>query len=577
MGIVKDVGASSGPVQSTGLRMAFRGHVLHRWLIAGAIVLVAALLIVSITALRGHADRARQVQLMVARLDADAQHVSRIEWEAAAVGQLSPELHREFDLVWQHIEGLTHQYSRDHPADGRRLAAQVGPYLAAVDKQLALLDAGQVEASKAADEREVDPSFARVKAHLQRIDATQRRKAESAATQANVGVVVSLLLGAFGLIIVLRRLESIRGAAGRRRQQDLEVQALADALTGLPNRRKLLLDLETAVRQADTAQRRVLVLCDLDGFKLYNDTFGHPEGDLLLGRLSANLARTVAPHGTAYRLGGDEFCALVGVDQDQLEPLLADCHAALRESGSGFDVRASIGSVALPEEASDSSTALRLADQRMYAQKNERGSSVRHQLRDLVMRVLAEQDPELYDHVHDVARLAAGVGRRLGLNDAQVADLVRAAELHDVGKIAIPESILHKPGPLDLHEREFMRRHTLIGENILSAAPALAGAARLVRSSHERYDGAGYPDGLLEAEIPLPSRIIFVCDSFHAMTTDRPYRQAMNEQDALSELRRCASTQFDPAVVDAFIAELTSARRRVVDDRCTPDPAAAAQ
>jgi two-component system, cell cycle response regulator len=98
-----------------------------------------------------------------------------------------------------------------------------------------------------------------------------------------------------------------------------------------------------------------------------------------------------------------------------------------------------------------------------------------------------------------------------------------------------------------------------------------------VRSSHERYDGAGYPDGLREAEIPLPSRIIFVCDSFHAMTTDRPYRQAMNEQDALSELRRCASTQFDPAVIDAFIAELTSARRRVVDDRCTPDPAAAVQ
>jgi HD-GYP domain-containing protein (c-di-GMP phosphodiesterase class II) len=153
---------------------------------------------------------------------------------------------------------------------------------------------------------------------------------------------------------------------------------------------------------------------------------------------------------------------------------------------------------------------------------------------------------------------------------------VRAAELHDVGKIAIPDSILHKPGPLDAREQEFMRRHTIIGESILNAAPALAGAGGLVRSSHERYDGTGYPDGLLAEEIPLPSRIIFVCDSFQAMTTDRPYRQAMNEDDALAELRRCAGTQFDPAVVDAFASELAAvktARQHVGEEPRTPDPA----
>jgi HD-GYP domain-containing protein (c-di-GMP phosphodiesterase class II) len=266
----------------------------------------------------------------------------------------------------------------------------------------------------------------------------------------------------------------------------------------------------------------------------------------------------VAHHGTAYRLGGDEFCAIMSVGRDELEPSLAACRAALHESGAGFDIRASIGSVSLPREASSSSTALRLADQRMYAEKNERGSSTRHQLRDLVLRLIAERDSELFDHAHDVARLAAGVGRTLALNGPQVADLVRAAELHDVGKVAIPDSILHKPGPLDPDEQEFMRRHTLIGESILSAAPALAGAARLVRSSHERYDGTGYPDGLQAEEIPLSSRIIFVCDAFHAMTTDRPYRQAVSDADALTELRRCAGTQFDPTVVDAFARELTA-------------------
>ena len=147
-------------------------------------------------------------------------------------------------------------------------------------------------------------------------------------------------------------------------------------------------------------------------------------------------------------------------------------------------------------------------------------------------------------------------GDRLGLDGGEVADLVRAAELHDVGKVAIPDSILQKPGPLAPDEQQLMRRHTLIGENILSAASALAGVGRLVRSSHERFDGTGYPDRLQHEEIPLASRIIFVCDAYDAMTTDRPYRKAMSEEHAVAELRRCASTQFDPAVVDAFVAEL---------------------
>jgi diguanylate cyclase (GGDEF)-like protein len=568
----------SASVLRTRLRVAERGHALHLWLIAGSIVLLAALVAVSITALRGHADQARQVQLIVTDVNADARAIRGVELEVEAGHGLSPELAKEFRLADRHIHGLLHAYERMNPADARQLDAQTRQYVTAVEKQLALRVAGRLTESVQLDERDVDPSFERLQRRLERIDVSQGQKAQTAAAQTDIGITASLLLAALVLIVVVWRLDTIRGAAGRRREEGLEVQALHDALTGLPNRRKLLLDLERAVLQADAGEHAVLVLCDLDGFKLYNDTFGHLEGDLLLGRLSAKLALTVAPHGTAYRLGGDEFCALLRIDLEQLAPVIVACHVALRESGRGFLVRASIGSVALPQEAADASAALRLADQRMYAQKNERGSSVTHQLRDLILRVLAEQDPELYDHVHDVARLAAGVGRRLALNDAQVADLVRAAELHDVGKVAIPDSILHKPGRLDPHEQEFMRRHTLIGESILSAAPALAGVGRLVRSSHERYDGAGYPDGLREEEIPLSSRIIFACDAFNAMTTDRPYRDAMNEEDALSELRRCAGTQFDPVVVDAFTAEftaLTSARRHVVEDPCAPEPAAA--
>jgi diguanylate cyclase (GGDEF)-like protein len=544
-------------------------------LIASSILVLAVLAEVSITALRGHADRALQDEIIVTDINAHTGHLSRLEWEATAMGGTNPDVRQEFQVVRRQIVGLLDEYKRKDPADARRLDGEVRHYLAAVEKRVGLLDAGRVAEGRQFDARVVDPSLKRLLRQLEVVDVADGKEARTASAWADRGIVITLVLVALALIVLLRRLDTIRGAAARKREQDLQVQAMEDALTGLPNRRKLLLDLERELLRA-AAGRCVLVLCDLDGFKAYNDTFGHPEGDLLLSRLSERLARAVAPHGIAYRLGGDEFCALLRVDRGELEPILAACRAALRETGSGFDIGASIGSVALPEEASDPSAALRLADQRMYAQKNERETSVKHQLRDLVLRLIGEQDSELYGHVQDVGRLAGAVGHRLDMDDVAVANLVRAAELHDVGKIAIPDSILHKPGPLDAREQEFMRRHTIIGESILNAAPALAGAGGLVRSSHERYDGTGYPDGLLAEEIPLPSRIIFVCDSFQAMTTDRPYRQAMNEDDALAELRRCAGTQFDPAVVDAFASELAAvktARQHVGEEPRTPDPA----
>jgi HD-GYP domain-containing protein (c-di-GMP phosphodiesterase class II) len=150
----------------------------------------------------------------------------------------------------------------------------------------------------------------------------------------------------------------------------------------------------------------------------------------------------------------------------------------------------------------------------------------------------------------------------MGIAGELLDGLERAAELHDIGKIAIPDAILNKPGPLDAEEWRFMRRHTLIGESMLSAAPALQSAAQLVRSSHERYDGTGYPDGLKGEAIPLASRVIFVCDAFHAMTSERPYGTPMEPAAALEELTRCAGTQFDPAVVKAFKAELAAAPER---------------
>jgi HD-GYP domain-containing protein (c-di-GMP phosphodiesterase class II) len=140
------------------------------------------------------------------------------------------------------------------------------------------------------------------------------------------------------------------------------------------------------------------------------------------------------------------------------------------------------------------------------------------------------------------------------LGDEELDDLHRAAQLHDIGKAAVPDAILSKPGKLDPHEWAFIERHTLVGERILAAAPALAPVAVIVRSSHENWDGTGYPDRLAGERIPLGARIIRVCDSFDAMTSERPYAPAVSPELALAELEQCAGRQFDPGVVRAFAA-----------------------
>jgi len=331
-------------------------------------------------------------------------------------------------------------------------------------------------------------------------------------------------------------------------------EALTDALTGLPNRRALARRLERAIPRASDGQPLVLALFDPDGFKLYNDTFGHPAGDALLARLGANLSGYLDGRGTAYRMGGDEFCAVFEPRDQVIEPIVAGAASALSERGEGFSIGCSHGSIVLPLEALGASDALRIADQRMYAQKNAGRASASRQSKDVLVRALAERTPELTPHLQGVAELAEQVARRLALPDDQIERVRHAAELHDMGKVAIPDAIIRKPGPLDERDWEFIRRHTLIGERIIAAAPALIEVATLVRSSHERWDGEGYPDRLAGPEIPLGSRIVTVADSFDAMTADRPYRRPRTLEDALRELRECAGTQFDPVVVEAFCA-----------------------
>ena len=337
----------------------------------------------------------------------------------------------------------------------------------------------------------------------------------------------------------------------------VQAEAITDALTGLRNRRALIADLERSLDGiAGNGGQFVFALYDLDGFKTYNDRFGHAAGDVLLRRLGRRLAAALGARGQAYRLGGDEFCVLAPGARD--DALLTRATAALSESGHGFQIDNSYGLAELPGEARDVSTALKLADTRMYASKRGRRVSAERQTRDVLLTAHVERAPQIGEHSKGVAEDAVQIGQQLGLDGEQIDILRRAAELHDIGKIAVPEAIVEKPGPLDAEELRLMKRHTLIGERILAAAPAMQPVAKVVRSTHERWDGHGYPDGLKGEQIPLASRIIFVCDAFDAMTTDRPYRRAIPFEEAVAEIRSNAGTQFDPDLVDRFIAIIAS-------------------
>src|SRR5215212_9785698 len=169
---------------------------------------------------------------------------------------------------------------------------------------------------------------------------------------------------------------------------------------------------------------------------------------------------------------------------------------------------------------------------------------------------LEAKDSYTADHASSIAEWAIEVGEQFGLDEDALRDLRYGAIFHDIGKIAIPDAILNKPGPLNEHEFEIIKRHPIVGEQILEPVPFLDQVRRIVRHDHERWDGSGYPDGLKGRQIPIGARIVLVVDAFHAMVSDRSYREGMSEESARLELRAHAGTQFDPDVVEAFLRVL---------------------
>jgi diguanylate cyclase (GGDEF)-like protein len=401
--------------------------------------------------------------------------------------------------------------------------------------------------------------------HERRLDVTGRPLLAVPAVCALLGIAILVVdhfarvnvlavgLAAATLLLVIVRLVM----TFRENKQLFELthkDAVTDALTGLGNRRRLINDLEL-VLEDDPVPGTLLMIFDLDGFKGYNDSFGHPAGDALLARLGEKLAAVPGDKGGAYRLGGDEFCLVARVAGSDAEPLIDDACLALSEHGEGFDVSSSFGAVMLPDEATDVTHALGLADERLYAQKRSRRGEIDRSMHAFV-EAIADHEPDLQAHLEGVAALAVEVGGVLGMRRDELEELSRAAQLHDLGKIAVPDGILRKPGPLDEREWQFIHQHPVVGERILLATPAFRSIAPIVRSTHERWDGNGYPDAIAGEAIPLGARIIAACDAFSAMTAARPHRGPLTVDEALDELERGAGTQFDPTVAHVLVAQV---------------------
>ncbi len=361
-------------------------------------------------------------------------------------------------------------------------------------------------------------------------------------------------------------------------ERRLGLQAGNDPVTGLLNLGRFRAQLDVEVKRTRRHGRPLCAaVLDIDGFRAVNIQHGYAVGDELLTAAGRALGAGMRAHDLACRTGADEFAILLPeTDLAGAETGMQRVLTELENTTVGplESIRASIG-VAQFDRANTAPQLLAAAAQglerartagggRVSVATEEAGAPADTHRRDAVAALavaLLERDRYTGEHSQYVVDLSGAVARGMGLDEAVVAEVQAAALLHDIGKVAIPDDILNKPGALTDEQWRQMRDHTVIGERILRAIPGLGNVARVVRHEHERWDGGGYPDGVAAEDIPIGSRIILACDAYHAMTSDRPYRAAMSHAEAIAELSANAGTQFDPSVVEVLIGQLYGQRQ----------------
>src|SRR3954454_12246284 len=385
-----------------------------------------------------------------------------------------------------------------------------------------------------------------------------------------VGVAVvglSLLLAAQAFAISALRVRAAR----------LDELSRTDGLTSLGNSRALWTDL----RELASANPVALIMLDLDHFKRVNDEYGHPVGDALLRHAGRAMRVVVGDVGRCYRYGGEELGAVLpGMSEgnacavaERLRALIVRAPRDLPQVTASAGVAVGSPRASAHQLGDRADRALRFAKahgrdrtvpstfaQDWAADREDSVVAARRAALAMATAALDARDPDTAEHSDEVVMLCDALAARLGIEGRDREHLLTAARLHDVGKVAGPHEILAKPATLDPREWEIMREHTVTGERILCSVPELAPVAPIVRHAHERYDGAGYPDGLAGDEIPLASRVILCADAFHAIRSDRPYRAARSVDEALQELLANAGRQFDPDVAASLVSGVQDVR-----------------
>jgi diguanylate cyclase (GGDEF)-like protein/PAS domain S-box-containing protein/putative nucleotidyltransferase with HDIG domain len=370
-------------------------------------------------------------------------------------------------------------------------------------------------------------------------------------------------------------------------QEHILAMVTTDPVTALPNHRAMIALLDQELERAQRYQRCFsLLFLDLDHFKAFNDGYGHAAGDALLCAFVGLVQSRLRGLDTLGRWGGEEFVVLVPeLEGDEALALAEGVRAAVAASifpvAGGTHLTCSIGLASYPLHAQEREVLLSAADQAMYGAKHFGRNQVRVAHDPAVHAIFNVSQPEggreeaalvgvvealvalveardhlTGQHSHQVAALALQLALALGWLASEAQMLARAGQLHDVGKVAIPETILQKPGPLTAQEWDIIRTHPVVGADVVSHIPALRPLAPIIRAHHERWDGQGYPDQLAGEAIPLGARILTVADAYLTMIVDRPYRPACTSAAALAELRRCAGSQFDTQVVEALVRHL---------------------
>lgn len=339
------------------------------------------------------------------------------------------------------------------------------------------------------------------------------------------------------------------------RTSELAYLSLHDSLTDLNNRASF--EQKMAELRKSNACNQSIIVIDVDGLKLVNDSLGHNQGDVLLNSIAKMIKFSMRENDFISRIGGDEFAVILNtIDKKDVENV---CNR-LRKAVSDFNINnlnlpisISIGYSMCADPTDKPDKVFKEADNNMYREKLFQSNSTRSAIVSTMMKALEERDFITEGHVERVQNLVVEMGNKLCFGERQMTDLKLLAQFHDIGKVGIPDSILFKTGGLTDNEMTVMKRHSEIGFRIANSAPDLVPIADWILKHHECWDGSGYPLGIRGLDIPLKCRILHIVDAYDAMTSDRPYRKAMTNKEAIEELKRNSGKQFDPDLVPLFI------------------------